>query len=344
MKRLSFAIVLLVISVIQTMAQQFEGAMYYLPKTELRFNLLIEKTTFTPGEFAIYSERFLKKTAQTEAGESYRIVGIEMYTTSIPDTGKQFVLPIDKKHSIFETDITDGMLTAINTKSRRIEAPKPFVAHPSAAAPNPHDFMSEDILKAASTAKMAELTAREIYDIRASRNELSRGEADYMPKDGEQLRLMFASLDRQESILSQTFTGVNRIDTVQQTIIFVPEKAGKQMIFRFSKKLGLVDNDNLAGAPYYINIEDLHILPEVQDDVEGLKPSKDIPVTICNPGKIKVTISEGSKAIKAFEAYAAQFGQPVNLSANLFGKKFTTRLRLNPITGGIESMEVTPLE
>lgn len=344
MKKILLALALTATAATQCLAQAVEGAMYYLPKTELRFSLLIEKTKYTPGEFAMYSERFLKKAAPTDASETYRLIGINMYTTAVPDSSKQFVLPMDKKHTIFNTAITDGILTAINAKGRKTEMPAEFTPAPKAAPVNPHDFMNEDILKAASTAKMAELTARDIYDIRTSRSELTRGEADYMPKDGEQLRIMLANLDRQEQILTQTFMGVNDIDTLETTITFVPDAEGKQMLFRFSKRLGLVDNDDLSGVPYYINIEDLHILPEVKTEADGMKPSKDPGITINNPGKIKVTLSENTHGVKSFETYAAQFGELTVLSSNLFGKKFTTHVQLNPVTGNVESMEVEPLE
>ena len=72
--------------------------------------------------------------------------------------------------------------------------PERFVPAPKQPQPNPNDYMNEDILSAGSTAKMAELTAKDIYDIRESRNQLARGQADFMPKDGTQLRIMMENL------------------------------------------------------------------------------------------------------------------------------------------------------
>ena len=63
--------------------------------------------------------------------------------------------------------------------------------------------MNEDILSAGSSAKMAELCALEIYDIRDSKSLLNKGQADFMPKDGEQLRIMLANLETQENALMQ---------------------------------------------------------------------------------------------------------------------------------------------
>lgn len=330
-----------------TAVAQTEGTPYYLPKTEMRFQILIEKTTYTPGEYAIYSERFLKKTANNEASTGYNIVGINMYTTAIPDSAKAFFVPIDKKHTIINVERDrNGVLMAINAKGKTADVPATFKPAPKAKVLNPHDFMGEDILTAGSTAKMAELTAREIYDIRSSRSELSRGEAEYMPKDGEQLNIMLQNLNRQEKILLQTFEGITVKDTIQQEIRFVPEKEddAKQLLFRFSKKLGLVDSDDLAGSPYYIITEDLDIIPELKVDMNEKRGKNEPSIAVNMPGKVKATIVAGNSPVKAFECYLAQYGRLEGLSANLFGKKILTKVQLNPVTGNVEMIETEPLE
>lgn len=72
---------------------------------------------------------------------------------------------------------------------------------------NPRDFLTEEILMSNSTAKMAELVAKEIYSIRESKNALLRGEADNMPKDGAQLKLMLDNLTLQERAMTEMFAG-----------------------------------------------------------------------------------------------------------------------------------------
>lgn len=333
---------------------QAAGTGYYLPKTEMRFQLLIEKTSYTPGEYAVFSERFLKRKAKEKKYTEYNIVGLKMYTTSIPDSAKSYTVPMDKKHIIFNVELDrSGILLAINTKPKQMPEHDFFTPYPKTKMPNPHDFMSEEILTAGSTAKMAELTAREIYDIRTSRSELTRGEAEYMPKDGDQLKIMLANLDRQESILLQTFLGVTQKDTIEQEIVYCPAgsaneddaPAEKEVLFRFSKKFGLVDANDLAGAPYYLEIEDLKVIPELQTAVDGKKRSKnDIGVMVNMPGKIKATVFEGNRPMTSFELYAAQYGRLESLSSELFSKKMLSKLQLNPITGYVETLETEPLD
>ena len=123
---------------------------------------------------------------------------------------------------------------------------------------NPRDFLTEEILMAGSTAKMAELVAKEIYNIRESKNALVRGQADNMPKDGEQLKIMLANLEEQEAAMTEMFSGTLNKDEKIFNIRLTPDKEmDNEVAFRFSKKLGIVANNDLAGAPVYITLKNL---------------------------------------------------------------------------------------
>ncbi len=331
------------------MDAQTEELTYYLPKTELRFVVRVEKTDYTPGEFAKYSERFLRKAAEQTASTTYRLIDISMYSTSVPDSAKCYTVPLDKKHTIFTVEkAANGVLQAINAKGKTIDEPTPFVPARKAPIANPHDYMSEDILTAGSSAKMAELTAQEIYDIRSSRNDLNRGEAEYMPKDGEQLRIMLANLDQQEAILTQVFQGVTLSDTLVYEFVYCPmpsEQTSKDVLFRLSKHLGIVDSDDMAGVPYYIEVKDQHVIPRLTTAADNDKKGKDeAAITVNMPGKVKVYLTADGRTIAQFEAYAAQYGSLETLSSTLFSKKTTSHVQLNPITGNVEYIETEPVD
>src|SRR5574344_1930585 len=215
----------------------------------------IERTTYTPGELAVYAEKYMKmQNTDENPSVAYRIISTTNNCFGIPDTTKQHTAIVDKKHSIIRINkYENGMLLAINAEPKTIESIKDFKAAPKQAPLNPRDFMNADILSAGSKAKMAELIAQDIYEIRESRNQLSRGEADFMPKDGEQLKIMLSNLNTQEKALMQVFEGATTSDTTEVEITFIPTKeVKKQLLFRFSKKLGFTDIDDMAGAPYYI--------------------------------------------------------------------------------------------
>ena len=318
-----------------------DGAIYYLPKTAIRITVQIEKTTYTPGDLCKYADRYLRlKDVPTESSVSYRITGIRQEAISIADTSKHYAVKFDPKTVAANIALSDdGVLLAINAEPKPIPLQEPFKPAPRPEPVNPRQYMSEEILAAGSTAKMAELTAKEIYDIRESRNLLVRGQADNMPKDGAQLKLMLNQLDKQDQSLTSLFAGTIQKDTLEKSMTIVPNKESKQsMLFRFSKKLGLVDDDDLAGVPYYIMIANLHTVPMPAPDVKK-KKKQEQGVYVNVPGKMKASIYNADGVIVTNEFPAAQFGNVELLSSVLFNKRYTTHLWLNPVSGAIDRLE-----
>lgn len=323
-----------------------EGVTYFLPKTAVEAVLRIEKTTFTPGKLAAYSDIYFKKPASTTASVTYRIVGIDFRTSAVPDSAKQYSVVFDKKHSLISMDCDkNGVLMAINAKAQAAEKYASFVPSRKPAALNPEDYMSQDILKSGNLPTMARLVAQEIYDIRDSRTSLARGEADFMPKDGEQLKIMLDQLSTQERALTQVFQGTSVVDTTEQVVTIVPQKdVKKQLAFRFSTHYGLVENDDLSGEPYYAVTEDEGVIAELPATGEDKKQKDDLFVAVNLPGKIKVAITHDGRTDASFSTYAAQFGRVEKLSGALFGKKLTSHIVLNPVTGNVVSLKTEPLE
>ncbi len=348
MKTLTIALLLFVSGCQTLLAQRSkdvaEGTAYYLPRTELRFTVKIEKTSYTPGEFAVYAEKYMKmNNVSMKPSVTYRILGLDINSVGERDTSKFYMLPTDSKHNIQTVDIDDNsVLLAVNADPKIVEQPVPFKPAPKPARLNPRDYMNEDILSAGSSAKMAELCAFEIYDIRDSRSLLNKGQADFMPKDGEQLRIMLANLETQENALMQLFSGITERDTMEAVVKFVPVKeVDRQLLFRFSKWMGITDADDLGGNPYYISVEDKHVTPSIHDELLSRKKAKDNGGLYVNlPGKIQVTLYKGNEQWAAYELYAAQFGTVAALDEDLFGKKLFTSVVLNPVTGNLESIEI----
>jgi len=319
-----------------------EGAVYFLPKTAVRITVQVEQSTYTPGDLCPYAERFLRmKNVSAEKAVSYRITSIREEAVAVADTAKGYAVEFNAKTSATNVRLSDdGVLLAINAEPSRLPAARPFVPSPHAAAVNPRRFMSEEILAAGSTAKMAELTAQEIYEIRESRNLLVRGQADNMPKDGEQLRLMLAQLEQQDQSLTSLFTGTVVKDTTEHAFTVVADAdIRQQVLFRFSQKLGLLDKDDLAGAPYFITIEDLKTvpLPEPVDPKKKGKQASGVYVNV--PGKLRASVADMQQTLVTSEFPAGQFGNVELLSGALFNKRYTTRLTLNALSGAVERLD-----
>lgn len=321
-----------------------EGITYFLPTTQIRVLVTATRTHHTPGEFCNYAERYLrlKDVTQTPYDE-WKIQEIEIIPFGTADKSKAYSIKLKSKTSAPFVQLTpDGRLLAINSPSKEEEEelPLPAIIKDQSPKINGADFKTEEILSAGSTSKMAELTANEIYDIRENRNLLTKGQADFMPKDGEQLRLMLANLEVQEKGLMQLFKGTSTTDThVFAFDVNATENITKHALFSFSKYLGMVDTDDPAGTPVYISIEDQKTLPTPAAEKEGKSKKEPNDVRYIIPSRASVRVFSDEEEYVSQSVAMAQFGRVEHLGGELFNKKETTHLQLSPVTGNIVRIE-----
>lgn len=331
-----------------------EGAVFYLPKTAVRVTIRYVITKYTPGEYCNYAERYFNaKDVGTQESQTYAMSSIKLNAIGVPDTSKCFALIFNAKSVASNVRLSEnGILLAINAEPMKMENQKPFVGAPKPARLNPQDYMTEEIMSAGSMAKKAELTAHEIFDIRDSKNQLTRGEADNLPKDGAQLKIMLDNLNNQESALTQLFLGTTVCDTIESTMTIIPkEDVSKMILFRFSHLLGLVDDDDLSGIPYYLSVVSQPVAKADIKDADE-KKGKTLPfgnflsrdkrengVYVNVPGKMNIRIFTSQKLWATSDFDAAQFGNVELLSDKLFNKKYTTSVVLNPVTGALMRLD-----
>jgi hypothetical protein len=177
-----------------------EGVVYYLPKTLIEIQVTATKVTYTPGELCQYANRYLRlQGISAQPSEHWEINGIKVNTIGVPDAQKAYSIKVKDKMVTSQVELTEnGIIKAINTTAPEEEKVSKGKVLPKAKRVDPRNFMTEEMLMAGSTNKMAELIAKEIYNIRESKNSLTRGQADYMPQDGAALRIMLNNLEEQE--------------------------------------------------------------------------------------------------------------------------------------------------
>ena len=323
-----------------------EGVNYFLPKTVFEVVLTTEKTTTKPGEFAAYADRYLRlKDVPTVESTQWALKAVTLMPYGVPDSTKAYSIKLRAKTAAPLVSLTDdGLLIGVNadvTPEPAPELPKPV------AAPKPvngRDFMTHDILTAGSTAKMAQLTAEEIYDIRDSRNALVRGEADNTPKDGAQLKLMLDNLDKQLHALETLFKGQTLTSTEVLSFDFEPTLEGtgeKQLLCRFSRKLGLVAADDLSGEPIWITVKPVGSMPAVVNDAETAKKKAKMEqgLYVNQPRRAQITIFTAQQTLLTTELPVAQYGTTEVLSDALFNKKLETSVTLHQHTGSVKEIK-----
>lgn len=337
------------LNVLQIKGQNSENKQYYLPQTAIQIIVDYEKSTLKPGEFSDYAKRYLRQTATDVPTDNYRLLSIKMNVVGTPDTSKTFTLSIERHPGIENVQLTsDGRLMGINLEEDAVYHNNALptgtitISAPQPEAPNPRNYMTEDILRAGSKAKMAELTAQEIYDIRDSRNRLTRGEADNLPKDAGQLKIMMDRLDAQEKALTSLFMGLTTTDTLRTVMQIIPTKQGKNVIFRFSKRLGMLSGDDGAGEPYYLNIKTLGQTVDkkpIVDNKEKKDDKADIGLRTALPQQIEAAVFSLNETLAKQLLAAPQMGSVEEISGDIFGKKQSARLTIDPTTGALVKLE-----
>jgi hypothetical protein len=310
------------------------GVTYALPKTEIEVRAKVCHVVYTPGEFAKYANRYLRiNDVPQEAEEHYELLSLSAASVGVADKDNSYFIKMKDKTVAPLVELTkDGLIKSINMpRSSETTTASPTKTTATKSV-DPRSFLTEEILMTSSSAKMAELVAKEIYSIRESKNALLRGQADNMPKDGEQLRIMIESLNEQEQAMTEMFTGKYVRTEKDVNVRIEPEGDVKDAVaLRFSKKLGVVSTSNLAGEPVYITISDLNSVTKAEENSK--KKPEGVAYNV--PGKALVTLTMNNAKVYEQELPVTQFGNVEYLASVLFNKNSTIKVSFDSNTGAI---------
>lgn len=341
-----------------------QGVVYYLPKTAIRIHLAVEKRTYTPGNFARYAERYLRLSGiQQEEQVSQRIIDCEISTLGIRDTSKCYAVNLKGKAETTVVTLSEqGTLLGVHMQGGTDRpTPQPLPAREGSnysqgtisierlstpllnregqGGGTGSAYLSAEALAAGSTAKMAEITARQIAELREARQQLTTGDADEKPQDEGQLQLMLREIDHKTNMLLSLFTGTVQRDTTEHVVTFCPEKEmDRQVVFRLSRRLGLVDADDLSGVPFYMTLKNLtpEAFPAPVD-----KKKEGFYVNV--PGMARLTLFQEEQQLAQHELPLAQFGFTELRDGDLF-KRYQVSMTLNPATGAVATHNVAERE
>ena len=354
MKNIAIAALFMLISVAMGMAQtRVEkkvatkatgfGVTYYLPKTSLIITVETTKTTCQAGPYFRYAERYLGiKDVVMEDNVSYELSNVSLVNKGIPDQTNTYVVEFRSGTVAPYVYLTeDGLLCSINAE---------YVAAPPVAAIetnrtestnlNVTTVYTEEFLLAGSVVRQAEEVAKQIFRIRESKMDILTGETDNMPRDGEAMKLVISQLDDQEKVLTSLFTGSCTQETSFYDIPFIPQDdVTDQVLFRFSRRQGVLDSDDLGGEPVYINLQvtdrALELTPREAERKE--KAMKGIIYNL--PGKARVEIKTAQNTLYRGEVQVVQFGTRESLAPVMFeDRRNPVKVTFYPETGAIRQI------
>jgi len=227
------------------------GITYSLPKTSLVVDAEVTKVTCKAGPYYKYAEKYLGvKDAITEDNVYYELGKIGLINKGVPDADNTFIVEFKAGTVAPYAYLTeDGLLCSINAEytpnESALEAARKKNQTPTKVTDA--SVFSEELLMAGSTAKQAEVAAKQIYRIRESRMNILTGDADNLPPDGEAMKLVIQQLEEQEKALTNLFTGIRTKEVSDYEVTIVPfDNLDKEVLFRFSPQLGIVDADDLG--------------------------------------------------------------------------------------------------
>ena len=325
------------------------GVSYTLPKTSIIVTATVTKTTRTAGEYYQYADRYLNISNPIIQDETtYQLTDLSSINKGIPDKDNSFLVEFrSNTFSPFVTLTSDNVICAINNDAVFDEAPsqaKTVNPENAPATINPRRYLSEEILSAGSTAKQAELIAKQIYKLRESKNNILTGEADNMPPDGNAYKIVMEQLTQQEKALTEMFVGHESTEVITKSFTVVPTEKNidRQVLFRFSKHLGIVSADDLSGAPVYLSLTnktpiEKPILTPKEEKALADKFSKGIVYNI--PAKATLTITFDSKNFVNKEIDVVQYGQQDVLTEKMFdNNKQPIKVIFYPELGAIKQI------
>lgn len=320
---------------------------YTLPKTAVDIVIESEISEKQPGEFSNYARRYLNlDDVVRQPSQSATIKSITIVPVAVPDTSARFSMQFKGQGITYVMLDAANAPMSINTENTaKLSAPELPAAQ--AALPTPLETeaakqaVTREMSQSASQSKRAELAAQRIFELREFRNDLISGQAENTPPDGRSLELALDNLTAQEAALTAMFAGTTKTRTEVNVVRFVPDSTEVEdlVIARLSPTEGIVEADNLTGAPIYLNltIDEKGQTPTDEKGVELAMPKGAVAYRV--PGRATISLEYDGKerARKSFEV--AQLGIVFGLDPKVFtNKKAPAFLIFNPLTGGIDTL------
>lgn len=256
------------------------STIYALPKTVIRVNLNVVRTSYKKGPYQKYANLYLGLSdILDEDKELWKITGVEFETYAIADTSHMYLIETNDGSNKIELKLTDcGLLECVypdnmalnelakneidEYKSHSINQLKTYTNH-KLVDEEEINFdevpLPKSVLAKHSLSDQASELAAKIMTLREDRAAILVGDGytTAMP-GGEALKTMIEKIDLiQEQYLSM-FKGKVKKESFQYSFDYIPEeprKTTQAIIFRFSELHGIVENTDMSGIPMIIEID-----------------------------------------------------------------------------------------
>ena len=321
------------------------GVRYTLPKTILKVDVEYSETIRKAGPYAKYASHYLginESEIIMQDETSYRLEKAAVTSTGVPNKEKSYLVAFKPKTVAPFVSLTeDGLLCAINAEYEMPTMEPKTIEQKASESPKPlKTIYTEEYLRSGSVAKMAEVAAKNIYRIRENRQDILIGEAENMPQDGEAMKLVLSNLENQEQAWTELFIGTSSSVKHYKQITIEPKgEVADEVLFRFSKRLGLLDSDDLSGKPVYWNLKDMQTVQmPLFDPKKKNKEEQSLVYNIPGKGDLSIVYENTTLFTAVFDF--TQFGITEIFATTLLeDKKMPVQIIFYPYLGAIREIK-----
>jgi len=345
------------------------STIYALPKTVIRVNLNVVRTSYKKGPYQKYANLYLGLSDVIEDDqERWKITGIEFETYAIADTSHMYLIETSDASNKIQLKLSDcGLLECVypdkialedlalseveEYTSHSINQLKTFTNH-KLVDNEEINFdevpLPKSVLAKHSMGDQASELAAKIMTLREDRAAIIVGDGytTAMP-GGDALKTMIEKIDFiQEQYLSM-FKGKVKKENFQYSFDYIPEEARKttqSIVFRFSEMHGIVENNDMSGIPMIIEIDSY-------ENMKGFEQFKKNQVYLKRAAKVKETgnglfyripeigtvkLLANDDILKQEKIKIAQFGSIHSLPAEYLNGNYV--IELYPGLGSLKSI------
>lgn len=343
-KSILFGVLFAIASVLnaQTVYDNELALIYYMPQTQLCFDVEYEEEILHKGIFADYAQQYLGTADIIQAdAHLYHIISVRPHTKAVADYTRAYKVVAENGIESQLLNLTPfGTLAGYNLptqapkhmpEARKCAPKKPALEGPKVMP------LFEEHLNGKSIAQQAQGAAKLIYRIRENRMYLISGEVDHVPADGQAMKLVLDELDKQEKQLVDLFLGTREVIKHHKVLSYTPAKTEEVEIAYFSETEGFTTSGN--GEPIVLNITARRQTKgnsRVEADKKAPSPSQ---IFYNLPGSAIYKVLYLDEILVEKQAEIAQFGVAIPLARTLFTRGELPHIHFDIKTGGIKSIE-----
>ena len=356
-----------VVNLNKTQGVRNYSTVYALPKTVVRVNVEVVKTTYKKGPYHRYAESLLGlKDAIKRDKEFWKVTGIKFETYAIVDTNNIYLVETNDENNKIEINLTvAGLLESVYVnglepleyevdeyKSMSVLNVADLKSHKLSEV---EDISFDDVsLPSSVISKRTEREqalelSKKILTLREDRAAIIVGDGytETMPT-GDALEIMIDKIDLIEKQYLSLFKGKVKKESFKYSFDYIPDEPRKitqSILFRFSEENGIVDITDMSGIPMILEIEsyeNLKNFEKFKKNQEYLKRAAKMKNTnnglfyrIPEMGIVRLLASDD--ILMQEKIQLAQFGAIQSLSTKYLDGNYT--INFYPELGSIKSIK-----